>query len=480
MPEYESVIGLETHIQLNTKSKIFCGCKADSWEDLPNTNICPVCTGLPGVLPTLNNVVVEKAVILALAMNADSVQPISYFARKNYFYPDLPKGYQISQYNEPLAVGGNIDIPLPDGGIRRIEIEKLHIEEDAGKTVRDDGRRLIDFNRCGVPLVEMVTGPDFRSADEAAQYLIRLRQLLRWLGISNADMERGQLRCDANVSIRPVGSTDLHTKTEIKNLNSIENVRAAINVEIRRQIREVEAGRKIESWTLDWDETTDTVRKMRSKESEADYRYFREPDLLPIQIEGGWFREIKKAIPELPLARRARFVEQYELPEYDAEILTEEKSLSEYLESALSTFDGDPKVVSNWMINDLMRMIREKGVLAGELTIQPGQLVELIQLVETKEITGSTGKELLEKVQESGKDPKFIVETEDLGQVSDAVALRQIAENVIKQNPDQVATYKGGKSTIIGWFVGQIMQETKGKANAQLVQSILRGLLDEA
>lgn len=480
MPEYESVIGLETHIQLNTKSKIFCGCKADSWEDLPNTNICPVCTGLPGVLPTLNNAVVEKAVILALAMNADSVQPISYFARKNYFYPDLPKGYQISQYNEPLAVGGHIDIPLPKGGIRRIQIEKLHIEEDAGKTVRDNGKRLIDFNRCGVPLVEMVTGPDFRSADEAAQYLIRLRQLLRWLGISNADMERGQLRCDANVSIRPVGSTDLHTKTEIKNVNSIENVRAAINVEVRRQIREVEAGRKIESWTLDWDETTETVRKMRSKESEADYRYFREPDLLPIQIEGGWIREIKKALPELPLARRARFVEQYELPEYDAEILTEEKSLSEYLESALSTFDGDPKVVSNWMINDLMRMIREKDILAGDLTIQPGQLAELIQMVETKEITGSTGKELLEKVQESGKDPKIIVETEDLGQVSDEVALRQIAKSVITQNPDQVATYKGGKSTVIGWFVGQIMRETKGKANAQLVQSILRELLDKA
>lgn len=480
MPEYESVIGLETHIQLNTKSKIFCGCKADSWEDLPNTNICPVCTGLPGVLPTLNNAVVERAVILALAMNADSVQPISYFARKNYFYPDLPKGYQISQYNEPLAVGGHIDIPLPKGGIRRIQIEKLHIEEDAGKTVRDNGKRLIDFNRCGVPLVEMVTGPDFRSADEAAQYLIRLRQLLRWLGISNADMERGQLRCDANVSIRPVGSTDLHTKTEIKNVNSIENVRAAINVEVRRQIREVEAGRKIESWTLDWDETTETVRKMRSKESEADYRYFREPDLLPIQIEGGWIREIKKALPELPLARRARFVEQYELPEYDAEILTEEKSLSEYLESALSTFDGDPKVVSNWMINDLMRMIREKDILAGDLTIQPGQLAELIQMVETKEITGSTGKELLEKVQESGKDPKIIVETEDLGQVSDEVALRQIAKNVITQNPDQVATYKGGKSTVIGWFVGQIMRETKGKANAQLVQSILRELLDKA
>ncbi len=251
MSDYEAVIGLETHIQLNTYSKIFCGCKADSWGDPPNTNICPVCTGLPGVLPVLNRSVVEKAVLLASAMSADSIQPRSYFARKNYFYPDLPKGYQISQYNEPLALGGFMDVPLPEGDQRQVTITKLHIEEDAGKTVLQAGRRLIDFNRCGVPLVEMVTGPDLRSADEAAQYLIRLRQLLRWLGISEADMERGQLRCDANVSIRLQGLKVLNPKTETKNVNSIENVRDAITTEIKRQIREVKAGRTIQPWPLD-------------------------------------------------------------------------------------------------------------------------------------------------------------------------------------------------------------------------------------
>jgi len=291
MAEYEAVIGLETHIQLNTESKIFCRCKADSWGAPPNTNICPVCTGLPGVLPVLNRRAVEKAVLLAAAMQAESIQPVSYFARKNYFYPDLPKGYQISQYDEPLALGGRMEVPLPDGSVREVTITKLHLEEDAGKTVRQDGRRLIDFNRCGVPLVEMVTGPDLRSADEAAQYLIRLRQLLRWLGISEGDMERGQLRCDANVSIRHMGETILNPKTEIKNVNSIENLRDAIQAEIDRQIRQVEAGGTIEAWTLDWDEDSASLRKMRSKETEADYRYFREPDLLPLVLDQAWKRE---------------------------------------------------------------------------------------------------------------------------------------------------------------------------------------------
>lgn len=475
---FESVIGLETHIQLNTSTKIFCGCKADSWEDFPNTNICPVCTGLPGVLPTLNQAVVEKAILLALAMNAESVQPVSYFSRKNYFYPDLPKGYQISQYDEPLALGGYMVIPLPDGSFRKVTIEKLHVEEDAGKTIHEDGRRLIDFNRCGVPLVEMVTGPDLRSADEAAQYLIRLRQLLRWLGISNADMERGQLRCDANVSIRPTGSTSLNTKTEIKNVNSIENVRAAIKAEIQRQVREVRAGREIEAWTLDWDDSSETLHKMRSKETEADYRYFREPDLLPIRVERDLLEKVKLSLPELPIARRARFVEQYDLPEYDAEILTEERSLSEYFEGAASAFPGDPKLVSNWMMNDLMRLIRESGFFAGELILRPTHLAEIIQMVETKEITGSTGKDLLEKVQDSGQEPRVIVKQEGLGQVSDEETLRGIVGMIIEQSPDQVATYRGGKTTLLGWFVGQVMRETKGKANAQLVQEIMRELLE--
>jgi len=478
MHKYESIIGLETHIQLNTKTKIFCGCKADSWVDPPNTNICPVCTGLPGVLPVLNQAVVEKAIMLALAMHVEEVQPISYFARKNYFYPDLPKGYQISQYNEPLARGGYLDIGMPDGTVRRITIHKLHIEEDAGKTVHLYGQRMIDFNRCGVPLVEMVTGPDLRSADEAAQYLIRLRQLLRWLGISEADMERGQLRCDANVSIRLHGEQGLNPKTEIKNVNSIENIRAAIEAEIERQIREVEDGNEIHAWTLDWDDEKQTLSKMRSKETEADYRYFREPDLLPIRISDAWLVELKGKLPELPLERRERFIREYHLPAYDAEILTEERSLSEYFEETVSAYGGEPKTVSNWLMNDVLRVIRERNLLAGQLKLRPDHLAEIIRMVESKEITNSTGKDLLAKVEVTGIDPKEIVEKEGLGKVSDEDMLKEIVQEIIATNQEQVASYKGGKVTLMGWFVGQVMRQTKGQADAQLARTILETFLN--
>jgi aspartyl-tRNA(Asn)/glutamyl-tRNA(Gln) amidotransferase subunit B len=479
MSEFEAVIGLETHIQLNTQSKIFCGCKADSWGDPANINICPVCTGLPGVLPVLNKAAVEKAVLLAAAMQADVIQPLSYFARKNYFYPDLPKGYQISQYDEPLAHGGKMHLPMPDGSSREVRITKLHLEEDAGKTVYQGDRRLVDFNRCGVPLVEMVTGPDLRSADEAAQYLIRLRQLLRWLGISEADMERGQLRCDANVSIRPLGVEELNPKTEIKNVNSIENVRTAITAEIERQIRAVNDGEQIHAWTLHWDEDAETLHKMRSKETEADYRYFREPDLLPIRLEQSWKEEILSGLPELPLERRRRFVEQYNIPEYDAEILTEERSLSDYYEVAVSAFDGEPKAVSNWMMNDVLRIIRERGIKAGKLRMRPEHLADIVRLVEEKQITTNTAKELLEKVEDSGQSPIDIVEQEGLVQVSDEDMLRTIASKILTENPDEVASYKAGKSTLIGWFVGQVMRETKGKANPQIAKDVFEKLLVE-
>ncbi len=479
MPEFEAVIGLETHIQLNTESKIFCACKADSWGDPPNTNICPVCTGLPGVLPVLNRAVVEKGVLLAEAMHADSIQTLSYFARKNYFYPDLPKGYQISQYDEPLALGGSLDLPMPDGTSRLVTITKLHLEEDAGKTIYEDGQRLIDFNRCGVPLVEMVTGPDLRSADEAAQYLIRLRQLLRWLGISDGDMERGQLRCDANVSIRPKGETYLNPKTEIKNVNSIENVRAAIASEITRQIREVEAGNTIEAWTLHWDEETNTLLKMRVKETEADYRYFREPDLLPIRLDKAWREEILAPLPELPLERRSRFIKEYNLPLYDAEILTEERSLSDYFEETMKDYGDDAKVVSNWLMNDVLRMIRDRGVPAGKLRLRPENLADIIRMVEAKRITTNTAKALLERVEESGRSPSEIVEADGLAQVSDDETLQAIAVQILADNPEQVATYQSGKATILGWFVGQIMRETRGKANPQKAQAIFEELLSK-
>lgn len=479
MADYEAIIGLETHIQLNTKSKIFCSCKADSWFDPPNTNICPVCTGLPGVLPTLNRAAVRKAVELALAMHTDAVLEVSYFARKNYFYPDLPKGYQISQYDEPLARGGHLILPLEDGTSVHVRIAKLHLEEDAGKTVREEGRRLIDFNRCGVPLVELVTEPDLRSADQAAEFLIRLRQLLRWLGISEANMEKGQLRCDANVSIRPVGSPGLRTKSEIKNVNSIEAVREAIATEIERQIEVVEGGGVVHPWTLDWDEDSGSLRKMRSKETEADYRYFREPDLLPVEVEGNWLKEIEQGIPELPLERRQRFIEEFGLPAYDAEILTEERSLSEYFEATVGQDGLEPKAVSNWLMNDVLRMLRERGITAGELNIKPKHLAELIGLVETGTVNSNTAREVLEKVETSGDSPRQIIEREGLAQVSDEAELETIAKSIVAGHPEQVETYRAGKKGLLGWFVGQMMKETQGKANPQLARALFEDLLED-
>ena len=483
MTEYEAVIGLETHIQLNTQTKIFCSCKADSWNDTPNSNICPVCCGLPGVLPVLNKAAVEKGVLLATAMHGQ-IRPLSFFDRKNYFYPDLPKGYQISQFDQSLSSGGYLDLPVPasaspDGQayVRRVSITKLHLEEDAGKTKNAGGQRMVDFNRCGVPLVEMVTGPDLRTADEAAQYLTRLRQLLRWLGISEADMERGNLRCDANVSIRRKGETHLNPKTEIKNVNSIENVRAAIEHEIERQIREVEAGNRIFAWTLEWDEDAAVLRKMRSKETEADYRYFREPDLLPIRLDDAWKTAILAGFPELPLERRARFIREYGLPEYDAEILTAERKLSDYFEAAVRAYGGDPKRVSNWLMNDILRMLNDRGLTADQIKLAPAWLAELLKLIDSGTINISTGKSLLQKVEESGLSPAALVEKEGLAKVSDDTAIRAVAQEVLAENPKEVEAFKGGKDTLMGWFVGQVMRKMRGKADPNIARQMLEELL---
>jgi aspartyl-tRNA(Asn)/glutamyl-tRNA(Gln) amidotransferase subunit B len=477
MPEYEAVIGLETHIQLNTNTKIFCSCLADSWEAEPNTNICPVCSGLPGVLPVPNKAVVEKAVLLAFAMNSD-IQVDSFFDRKNYFYPDLPKGFQITQFDKPIALGGYFDLPMKDY-LRHISIEKLHIEEDAGKTKTEYGKRMVDFNRCGVPLVEMVTGPDLRTADEAAAYVIRLRQILKWLSISEANMEKAHLRCDANVSIREKGSTILNTKTEIKNVNSIEAVRAAVTTEIARQIKEVEGGGTIKAWTLSWDEDSNSLKKMRSKETEADYRHFKEPDILKITVNEEWKNAILADFPELPLARRSRFMEEYKLPEYDADILTNERSLSDYFESAVKAYQEDAKKVSNWMINDIMAMLNDIGGTAGDLKITPEFLAEAINLVDAKTINTSTGKAILTKVQNTGKSPKWIVEEEGLAQVSDSGAIESVAAKIIADNPEQVAKFRSGKDALIGWFVGQMMKEMRGKADPTMAREVLLSLLNE-
>ena len=476
MTQYEIVVGLETHIQLNTETKIFCSCKADSWGAEPNTNICPVCSGLPGVLPVLNAEAVHKGALLAAAMHAE-INPISYFDRKNYFYPDLPKGYQITQFDEPIGKGGYLDVHMPDGSTRRVHIHKLHLEEDAGKTIIEAGQRLVDFNRCGVPLVEMVTEPDLHSGEEAAQYLTELRQLLRWIGISEADMERGHLRCDANVSIREAGSTMLNTKTEIKNMNSIESIRQAITLEAQRQIEAVEAGQRVESYTLDWDADTGTLRKMRSKETEADYRYFREPDLLPVVLSAEEIARIQTSLPELPYARKMRFIEEYQLSAYDADILTSERSLSDYYEEAVRLSSASPKSVSNWMINDLTRLMNDLRKSAAELCLRPADLAEIIGLVESSKISPATGKALLRKVEESGRKPSEIVAAEGLGLIGDEDALRSQIAAVLSESPSEVASYKAGKESLLGWFVGQVMRRTGGKADPKRTRELLLEML---
>jgi aspartyl-tRNA(Asn)/glutamyl-tRNA(Gln) amidotransferase subunit B len=476
MADYEAVIGLETHIQLNTITKIFCSCKADSWEDPPNTNICPVCAGLPGVLPVLNEAVVAKCARLAAAMHAE-IRLVSYFDRKNYFYPDLPKGFQISQFDRALGDGGYLDLPMPDGFVRRVNITKLHLEEDAGKTRYEGGQRFVDFNRCGVPLVEMVTEPDLRSADEAAQYLIRLRQLLRWLGVSEADMEKGHLRCDANVSIRLVGETHLNPKTEIKNVNSIEAVRAAIKMEIERQIARVQGGGRVESWTLDWDDAQQRLNKMRSKETEADYRYFREPDLLPVALTAEWRVAIIRDLPELPLERRTRYMADYSLPEYDADILTADRPIADYFEAALRAYQGGPKVLSNWIMNEVLRMQNELGLSADDLTLSPEHLAAVIKMVDAGTINAATGKALLVKVQESGEAPEAIVDDEGLAQVSDDSDLLKVIDAVLAAHPDEVESYRGGKEGLFGWFMGQVMRQTRGQADPAKTRVLLEKAL---
>jgi len=476
MKDYEVVIGLETHIQLNTETKIFCSCKADSWGAEPNTNICPVCSGLPGVLPVLNAETVRKGATLAAAMHAE-VNPLSRFDRKNYFYPDLPKGYQITQFDEPIGKGGYLDLRMSDGTTRRVRIHKLHLEEDAGKTKIEHGTRLVDFNRCGVPLVEMVTEPDLRSGEEAAQYLIQLRQLLRWIGVSEADMERGHLRCDANVSIRERGSQVLNPKTEIKNVNSIDAVRQAIGEEAKRQIELVESGGKVRSYTLDWDADTGKLSMMRSKETEADYRYFREPDLLPVCLSETEIQEIYAGLPELPMARRDRFEKDYQLSAYDAEILTNERSLSDYYETAVRAYPGEAKSVANWMMNDLARLLNDLGKTADQLVLKPEQLARIMRMVDEGAINAATGKSLLKKVEESGRSPEAIVEQEGLGLIADSDALRSQIESILNGNPNEVASFRAGKESLMGWFVGQVMRSTGGKADPKRTRELLQELL---
>jgi aspartyl-tRNA(Asn)/glutamyl-tRNA(Gln) amidotransferase subunit B len=475
---YEPVIGLEVHVQLLTATKIFCCCR-NRFGDQPNTNVCPVCLGLPGALPVLSRRAAELAVRAALALRC-TVHETSVFARKNYFYPDLPKGYQISQYERPLATGGHVDIEA-----RRVSIQRIHMEEDAGKLLHEgaswsDRRSGVDYNRSGVPLIEIVSAPDLRGADEAHEYLTALKAVLRYADVSDCNMEEGSLRCDANVSVRPRGSDALGTRTEIKNLNSFRHVARAIEHEARRQVMVIESGGRVVQETRLWNEARAETAPMRSKEEAHDYRYFPEPDLPPLTLSRALIDEVAASLPELPAARRRRLAGEYALPGYDAGVLTAEREVADYFE-AVARASGNAKAASNWVMNEVLRKANESGEGRGlqGCPVPPAALAELIRMVESGALSGKMAKDVFEKMWATGQTAGAIVEREGLAQVSDETALRAAIAEVVAASPEQVAAYRGGKTAALGWFVGQVMRKTGGKANPQLVNQLLRGALEE-
>ena len=478
MTAYIATIGLETHIQLNTRTKAFCACRADSWNDAPNSNICPICSGQPGALPSPNAEMVRKALRLCLAVRAD-VNRVSHFDRKNYLYADMPNGYQITQNDCPIGVGGYLDVEMEGGRKIRVRIDNLHMEEDAGKTKNENGVRLIDLNRAGVPLVEMVTKPDLHTADEAAEYMIRLRQLIRWIGVSEGNMEKAQLRCDANVSVAPENSSVPGKKCEIKNINSIDALRRAINSEISRQIHEIEAGHAVEQWTIEWDNEARELRKMRSKENAVDYRFFREPNLMPVVIPEEMIASVRRSMPELPGERKERFIARYGLPPYDAGLLTADRETADYFEETLAAYGGEPKKVSNWMMNEILRLMHGSGSPADMLGIRPGALAEIIRLVDERKVTAAVGKQLVDLVSQSGKQPGVLVREQGLGMVRDDAALREICGRIVSDHPKETAAYRAGKETLLAWFTGQVMRETKGKADPASAAALLTSFLNE-
>ena len=478
MAKYEAVIGLEVHVQLLTNTKIFCGCST-RFGDEPNTNVCPVCLGLPGTLPVLNKRAVEMAMRAALALNC-TVHEHSRFARKNYFYPDLPKGYQISQYELPLATGGWIEVEH-GGGKKRIGITRLHLEEDAAKNLHEGFaesaiKAYIDFNRCGTPLSEIVSEPDMRTPEEAYAYLTTLRQIMLYTRVSDCNMEEGSLRCDANVSVRRKGAEEFGTKVEVKNLNSFRYLQKALEHEIERHIGVIEGGGKIYQETRLWHQAEGFTVPMRSKEKAHDYRYFPEPDLLPVHVSAAWREDVRRTLPELPAAKRARFVEQYGITPYDAGVLTGSQDLSDYFENVVKA--GAPgKSAANWMQTELLRRMNDSGNEITASPVSPAALGDLIRLVENGEITGSVGKKVFASMFETGRGAGEIVAAEGLGAKIGESAIEQTAREVIEKNPDNVAKYKSGNEGVFKFFVGQVMKATRGQANPQAVNDILKRLL---
>lgn len=485
MTEYEPVIGLEMHAELMTDSKMFSKAKVvDSVEAAPNTAVSPLCLGMPGTLPVINQKAVEYALRVALALNC-TINHHNIFARKNYFYPDLPKGYQISQYEQPLGVNGWLDIELELGEMKRIGIRRVHMEEDTGKlTHQDDGTSLIDYNRAGVPLLEIVTEPDIRSGEEARAYAMKVRQILRYLGVNSGDMEKGVLRVEPNISIRPVGSSTFGTRTELKNLNSFRVLADGTAFEIARQTAVLQSGGAVIQETRGWHEGRRETFSQRTKEEAEDYRYFPEPDLPPLHLDDAWIEEVRASLPELPDAKIARYMTAYGLSEYDARVLSEERAVAEWFDTACTELaevavsqGGTPKSLANWMINELFRLMNEAKLSIDAILVTPAALVELISLLEKQTINNNTAKEVLAEMFATGSAPAQIVESKGLAQISDDAAITAVIHQILNDNPDQLTRYLAGEEKLRGWFVGQVMRHTQGKANPVLVNQLLDAAL---
>ncbi len=465
-----------------TETKTFCGCST-KFGNPPNSNVCPVCLGMPGVLPVLNKKLVEFAIKMGLATHC-RIAPYSIFARKNYFYPDLPKGYQISQFEEPICAKGHVEIETSEGTKKRIGLVRIHMEEDAGKSIHDqDVDTLVDLNRCGVPLLEIVSEPDIRTAEEAYLYLQQIRQTVTYLGICDGNMEEGSLRCDANVSLRIRGAEKFGTKVEIKNLNSFRNVERALNVEIERQYAILEHNGTIAQETLLYNADSNTVKSMRSKEEANDYRYFPDPDLVPVIVDEPWIESVKSSLPELPMERRDRYMGEYSLPKYDSEILTGEKEVADYYEGVVGSLKLKSKdaykQASNYVMTDVLRVVNDKGVGIRDFAISPQNLSKMIDLINEGTISTKIAKEVFEEMLQTGETPDAIVEKKGLRQVSDESEIEKAVEEVLQSNPGEVERYIGGKDKLFGFFVGQVMKKTQGKANPKMLNDLLKQKLEK-